>query len=377
MLMLFALAFCQSVPLAAHADGGAPNLAYISGTTGVSVLDVGLGKVTRTIALAGDPHMILLSPDGRLLYATQPGLGRVSVIAAGTGQVVCGVSLAGRPSVLALSPDGSVLYAGGDGATSVSAIDTTTCRVQQTYNTGGSIYGLWVTTGGTSGSQGGQLWASGPTSISIFDIHGHLFKTIPVAGGPQYLCIPPVGSTAYVTTRQGSVDVIDLKTWNVRQVLSGGVYGGMDYNALTLDVYVPDTRHNVIDVLAPPNGATLPAEPESVYHTDTPPTSVAITNDGLFGFFALEGGSVEVFDLIDRDPVYTVKVGGTPHFVITGLYPPVQPAPQPTTITSPSTPAPVATAGIEPLRIVAAALLLLVSFAALVALVFILRRSKR
>ena len=377
LLALFLITLCDWAPV--HADGGAPNLAYISGTTGgVSVLDVGQGKVTKTIAIAGDPHMILLSLDGRLLFVTQPTLGRVAAIAAGTGKVVCSASLTGNPSVLALSQDGSTLYAAGEGATSVAAINTANCLVRQSYNTGGSVYGIWVTSGGTLGSKSGQLWATGPTTISIFDIHGPLLKTIPIAGGPQFLCIPPIGSTVYVTTRQGSVDTIDIKSWTVRQVLSGGTYGLMDYDALTLAVYVPDTQHNAIDVLVPPSGGngSSTKEPERVYHIEAPPTAVAITNDGLFGFFALKGGRVEVFDLIDRDPVYTVTVGGTPHFVITGLFPPTQAVPEPTTITTTSPPPPQSsTTGINPLLIVVSAFLILASISALL-VVLVLRISK-
>ena len=64
----------------ASADGGAPNLAYVSGTpSGVSVIDVGQAKVTKTMTVAGDPHTILLSQDGSFLYAAQPAVGQVSV----------------------------------------------------------------------------------------------------------------------------------------------------------------------------------------------------------------------------------------------------------------------------------------------------------
>lgn len=384
-VVLFAvliMALCEWASSPVYADGGAPNLAYISGTTsGVSVLDVGQGKVTKTIAVAGDPRMILLSLDGRLLYVTQPSLGRVAAIAAGTGKVVCSASLAGHPSLLALTQDGSELYAGGNGASSVAAINPATCQVRRTYDNGGPVYGLWVTTSGTFGSKSGQVWATGQNAISVFDRGGPLLKTIAIAGGPQYLCIPPLGTTAYVTTRSGSVDTVDLKTWQVRQVLSGGTYGTIDYDALTLDVYVPDTRHSLVDVLAPPAGgsASPSREPARVYHAAAPPTAVAITNDGLFGFFALQGGRVEVFDLIDRDPVYTVVVGGTPHFVITGLYPPSQAVPQPTTITTASSPpSQSAAAGISPLLIIIPALLILLGIAALmVVLVRLSRSSKR
>src|SRR2546429_9479669 len=98
----------------------------------------------------------------------------------------------------------------------------------------------------------------------------------------------------------------------------------MDYDALTGEVYVPDKQHKVLNVLSPVDTSmtTLPTEPERVIHTDTTPESFAITNDGLLGFTALQGGRVAMLDLIAHRLIYTVDVGGTPHFIITGLYPP-------------------------------------------------------
>lgn len=309
----------------AHADGGAPNLAYVAGTpSGVSVIDVGQAKVTKTIAVAGDPHMVLLSPDGRYLYATQPALGRVVVIAAKTGQTVCTASLPGHPTVLALSLDATILYAAGDEGANVSALNPTTCRIQQIYKTGGPVYGLAVTAIGTIGSTSNQLWVTGPTSLSVFDVRGPLLDDIPIAGGPQFLTIPN-GFTAYVTTHQGKVLAVDLGTRHVfPPLLSGGTFGPMDYDALTGEVYVPDEKHNMLDVLTPidPGKVTLPKEPNRVIRTSVPPEAVAITNDGLLGFVALQGGRVAMLDLLGRHIVYTVTVGGNPHFIITGLYPP-------------------------------------------------------
>src|SRR5689334_10874639 len=97
--------------LPAFADGGAPQLAYVAGAAqGISVIDIAQLHVTKTFPLVGNPHAILLSPDGSTLYATQPTLGRVAVIAAGTGKTLCVANLPGQPSLLALKLDGSVLY---------------------------------------------------------------------------------------------------------------------------------------------------------------------------------------------------------------------------------------------------------------------------
>jgi len=311
-----------------HADGGAPNLAYVSGTSsGVSVIDVGQAKITKTITVAGDPHTILLSQDGGFLYASQPAVGQVSVIMAETGRVFCTAHLPGKPSLLAIDPDTNTLYAAGSGATQVTALDPTNCNVLQTLGVNGPVYGLALALTAGSSINGGvsnQLWVASTDSLTIFDDRTEqTLGTVPLPEGPQYISIPP-GKTVYVTTRQGSVYAISLETREVRQLLTGGIYGPMDYDALTGEVYVPDQQHSVLDVLSPVDTSliALPKEPERVIHTDGTPEAVAITNDGLLGFVALHGGSVAMLDLIAHRLVYTVNVGGTPHFIITGLYPP-------------------------------------------------------
>ncbi len=319
----------------AHADGGAPNLAYVSGTSsGVSVIDVGQAKVTKTITVVGDPHTILLSQDGSFLYVSQPAVGQVSVIRADTGRIFCAAHLPGEPSLLAIDPDTNTVYAAGSGAAQVTALDPTNCKVLQTFGVGGPVYGLAMalTAGSSLGGTSNELWVASTDGLTVLDDRtGQTLGIVPLPEGPQYLSIPP-GETVYVTTRQGSVDAVGLNTREMRQLLKGGIFGPMDYNALTDEVYVPDEQHNVLDVLSPIDTSmtALPKEPERVIHIGNPPESVAITNDGLLGFIALRGGSVAMLDLIAHRLVYTVNVGGTPYFIITGLYPsPVVETPTP------------------------------------------------
>src|SRR5437660_2075753 len=126
-LQLAFILFCLPFSPKASADGGAPNLAYVAGTPpGVSVIDVGQAKVTKTIAVAGDPHMILLSPDGQFLYAAQASLGQVAVINAKTGQTVGAGHLQGHPTVMALSLDATDLYEAAEVGANVSALDRAT-----------------------------------------------------------------------------------------------------------------------------------------------------------------------------------------------------------------------------------------------------------
>ena len=325
MLLLLVGLFSPS----AHADGGAPQLAYVAGAApGISIIDIARRRVTGTIAVAGNPRTALLSPDGHALYVTQPTLGRVAVIAAKTGKALCAVSLPGQPSLLALSLDATVLYAAGQEDTSVRALDPVTCAVQRTFETHEPVYGLAVTASTAADatpSTPNQLWITGTTSLTIYEVNGHVLGSVPIAGGPQDICIPG-GFTAYVTTRQGTVVAVDLSTRQVvRTLLSGGQFGPMDYDANTGEVYVPDRQHNQLAVLAPVTAGTTatPQEPVRILRLNSSPQSVAITSDGQLGFVALSNGQVLMLDVPGRSIVTSIAVGGTPHFIITGLYPPV------------------------------------------------------
>ena len=316
-------------PSPAYADGGAPQLAYVAGTAqGISIIDIAQRRVTGAIAVDGNPRTVLLSPDGHALYVAQPTNGKVAVITAKTGKTLCAINLPGQPSLLALSLDATVLYAGGQGDTSVRALDPATCAVQRTFETQEPVNGLAVTASTAADatpSTPNQLWITGTTSLTVFEVNGHLLGSVPVAGGPQNICIPG-GFTAYVTTRHGTVVAVDLNTRRVAYtLLNGGQFGLMDYDANTGEVYVPDRQHNQLDVLTPVTvGVTaMPREPARILRLSSSPQSVAITVDGQLGFVALSNGQVLMLDVPGRSTVTSIKVGGTPHFIITGLYPPV------------------------------------------------------
>jgi DNA-binding beta-propeller fold protein YncE len=350
----------------AYADGGAPQLAYVAGTArGISIIDIAQRRVTGTIAESGNPGMVLLSPDGHALYVTQPALGRVAVINAKTGKTICAASLPGRPSLLALSIDSTVLYAAGQGDTRVRAIDPATCAIQRTFETHEPISGLVVAASAAANATPNtpnQLWITGTTALTVYEVNGHLLGSVPIADGPQNISIP-AGFTAYVTTRQGTVVTVDLNTRRVfRTLLSGGQFGSMDYNAITGEVYVPDERHNQLDVLTPiiAGSNNMQQEPARIIHLSGSPQSVAITSDGQLGFVALSNGQVLMLDIPGRSTVASIAVGGTPHFIITGLYPPAYTSPpgsQQTTTPS-SSPQPIMFSFLI-ISIVLAALLLL------------------
>jgi hypothetical protein len=69
-------------------------------------------------------------------------------------------------------------------------------------------------------------------------------------------------------------------------------------------------------------GFQTPKEPERVLKLDVPPESIAITSDGQLGFAALQDGRVVMYDIPGQQEINRITTGGTPGFIITGLYPP-------------------------------------------------------
>lgn len=323
-ILLIALFLCM--PPQVFADGGAPNVAYVAGTKeGITTIDIGQQKVTSTIPLPGNPHTTLLSIDGRVLYATQPNLGDIAVIAAKTKQILCKATVPGHPTLLTLDPGTNILYTASNDAEIVTALDPNTCAIKYTLKIDSPIYGLAVAVVGSgfAGSDGNQLWVAASSSLSVFNAHGTQIATVPIQDGPQYLCIPP-GTIVYVTTRQGTVEAIDLNTRQILPpLLSGGMFGPMDYDASTGEVYVPDAQHDLLDVLTPitSNIASSHKQPGRVIHLNGSPRSIAITSDGQLGFVALANGNVIMLDVPGRQVINTISVGGSPNFIITGLYP--------------------------------------------------------
>jgi DNA-binding beta-propeller fold protein YncE len=311
----------------AYADGGAPNLAYVAGASkGIGVIDIAQQKVINNFSLNGDPHMVYLSLDGRFLYIAQPSLDRVTLLAAKTGQTVCSANVPGQPTLLAFDAGINILYAAGNKANTITEIDPIDCSIKKTLTTSGNVYGMNVAVvgSGVSGGNGNQLWVATSTSMNVYTNNGQI-ASIPIPGGPQYVTIP-AGEFVYVTTRSGNVYAIDLASRKpLPPLLTGGQFGPMDYDAITGQVYVPDMQHKQIDALSPINpGTTVPQhEPDHIIRLGVAPQSIAITSDGQLAFIALQGGNVAMLDIPGRQIFNTLYVGGNPHFIITGLYPPV------------------------------------------------------
>jgi DNA-binding beta-propeller fold protein YncE len=311
-------------PDQAHADGGAPNLAYVAGSSaGIGIVDIASQKISGSFSLPGNPGAVYLSLDGRFLYVAQPGLNQVSMLAAKTGQVDCTGKLAFAPTVLSYDPQTATLFVAGKTSTTISQLNMSTCAIMHTWQAPGTVSGLAVVNLG-SDTENNQLWVSSGSKLVLYDTKTYAqLDTVTLPDNPHTL-VAPAGLWIYAATQHGNFYAIGLSDHNVEQLLSGGQFGNLDYDDATGQIFVPDALHNRLDVVTPPDStsSTLPKEPAFTYDLPAAPQAVAVTSGGQFAFAALSTGQVVMFDLAAHSTLATINVGGSPHAIITGLYPP-------------------------------------------------------
>jgi YVTN family beta-propeller protein len=326
----------------AHADGGAPNLAYVvgSGANGgdLAIIDVAQRRLTGRVHLGGDPQGVVVSLDNRSIYIAQPAQNAVSVVDARTQRVVASIPVGHEPSALALDTIVSgYLYVANSASASVTVIDPARRRAIATIPVGKRPMGIAVASpaSGISASDDGEVYvanADDDTVSVISEKRQRVIAVIPLPGGPLGVVVPAQGGVAYVGTRAGTIIALGLARHQLLGTLlrlRGSASGAMDYDAVTGQIYVPDPTGGVVQVLRPAspggNGAApnLPAEPARTLALGGGPAAVAITFDGAYGFVAQrDAGRVVMLDVGTHQTLATISVGGAPRAVVTGAYPP-------------------------------------------------------
>ena len=127
--------------------------AYVanSGSGTVSVVSLGLGRETKTIAIGGVPMGLALSADGRRLFAANRTGDEVVAIDTGTAEVVGRAAVPGNPAQVRPTPDGRHLLVSLIEAGDVAVVDTGTLRVVHRFHAGGHAEGLTIDPAGRSG----------------------------------------------------------------------------------------------------------------------------------------------------------------------------------------------------------------------------------
>lgn len=139
---------------------------------------------------------VVVSPDGKTLYATDKTSGCVAVIDVGAGKKTAEIAIDGEPNGLALSADGKTLYVAQRLAGSVAVIDAANSAVS-----GKIAVGPWPVAV-TIAEKGKRLYVCcrGDHTVSVVDLAaGKQIKQIPVVRDPFSAAITPDESRVLVT----------------------------------------------------------------------------------------------------------------------------------------------------------------------------------
>jgi YVTN family beta-propeller protein len=145
-------------------------------------------NVMGTIHVGGLPVDVKLSPNGKLFFVANQGLGGVSVVDPVSMTVRGFIPTGSGAHGMAVSRDTTKLYVTNRLAGTISVIDFSARKVVHTWNVGGSPDMVQVTPNGS------RIWVSnryGTTVEAISTADGHVIRRIEVGGDPHGLAYFP------------------------------------------------------------------------------------------------------------------------------------------------------------------------------------------
>ena len=262
-----------AAPVAVGAQGtGMPSpKAYIGlfKDNAIAVLDTSTDTVISTIPIPTGPHGLVVTPDGRWVYASSDGASTVSVIDTRTDQVSTSIDVGRTPHGLAITPDGSRVLVAGFGTDQVEAIDTSTNQI---------------------------VWE------------------VPLPQ-PHNIAITPDGTTAYAASQKQGAEalvVIDVRTGTQTGSMS------LDHTprALTVSPDGRDIAYTLAGVDAVQVAEATAQQLETQVPTGASPHHPLVTPDGKLGLVVSQGpGTLDLFDPVTYLATGSIKVGTMPHWI--------------------------------------------------------------
>jgi YVTN family beta-propeller protein len=179
-------------------------------------LDSSTGKILHVWNTTQErSHMIVATPKETKFYVTNTVSGSVSVIDRSTGEAKVIVTGPGTEGI-AISPDGKEVWAASRADAKISIIATATDAIVASFSSGGKSPKRMDFT-----PDGSQVWVtnSGSGETTVFDARSHeLLASITTSKDPSGVSISPDGRRAYVTNSAANVlTFVDVAT---RKILS-------------------------------------------------------------------------------------------------------------------------------------------------------------
>jgi YVTN family beta-propeller protein len=278
----------------------------------VAVLDTSTNKLLKTIPVPTGPHGLVVTPDGRWVYASSDGASTVSVIDTRTDQLSASIDVGPTPHGLAITPDGSRVLVAGFGSDQVEAIDTSTNQVVWELPVA-RPHNIAITPDGTTAYAGSQQ--QGAEALAIIDVGaGTQTGSMPLDHAPRALNVSRDGADiAYTLAGVDALQVADLRT---QQLDAQIPTGASPHHPL----FTPDGKLGLV-VSQGPGTLDLfdPATymPTGSIKVGTMPHWIDVTSDSRWAYVTNENSNdVSVVDLAEGKVTATVAVGNVPRKIV-------------------------------------------------------------
>ncbi len=302
-------------PTTGHAvsAAGAPK-AYIGlfKDNAIAVLDTGTNRVLRTIPIPKGPHGLVITSDGRWVYASSDGDSKVSLIDTSTDTVKETIEVGQMPHGLAITPDGKQLLVAVYGTSTVAFIDTSTNQVVAQLPVP-NPHNIAISPDGHTAYVAAQK--PGAFGLAVLDVDARRQKAnVPLDKTPRALGFTPDGKQLYFTLAgSNAVQVLDSAT---NQITTQVSVGASPHHPL----FTPDGKEALVvaqgpgelDVIDPVSQAEI--RPIKVGQM---PHWIAITSDGRVAYVTNEtSNDVSIVDIQAGEVTATIPVGQGPRKIV-------------------------------------------------------------
>lgn len=175
----------------------------------LSVVDLRVNKVVRTLATGAAPNYTLVTRDGKRAYVSNSGDATLSEIDLEKWRVVRTLEAGPVPEHLAFAADEQTIYVANPNAGTVSAVSVARGKVARTYEIGINVHGLDI------GDDGNTLFVSSQKEnlLVALDPRSGAQRKLTLAPAPYHLNTIRGTGKVYVSSRkEPKIWVVDQKS---------------------------------------------------------------------------------------------------------------------------------------------------------------------
>jgi len=298
-------------------NSGAAPKAYVGlfGDNSVAVVDTATKQVMKTIPIPTGPHGLVMTPDGKRVYASSDGDSIVSVIDTSTDEVIACIDVGSMPHGLAITPDGKRILVAGFGSNQVEAIDTRANRIVWRTSVA-KPHNLGIAPDGRTAYAASQQ--QGHQALAILDVpSGVALGVVPLDYIPRALNVSPDGEEVFFT--EAGVDAVLVLDRATNEIVTRIPVGASPHHPL----FTPDGKIGM--VVAQRSGELDLFDPQS-YRTigNVKFGSMLhwIASDNQFAYVTDEySNDVSLIDLRGGKVLARIPVGQAPRKIV------IQPTP--------------------------------------------------